>query len=64
MAVWSRTVGEGKEEREMLSATISKQYKSGDEWKETGFFNHSEVAVVASLLQEAFAYITEEMARE
>ena len=64
VAVWSRMVPDGEDEREVLSVTVRKQYKKGDQWHETAFLNPHEVPVVAALLQDAFAFVTNQQNKE
>jgi len=40
-----------------LSVTIRKQYKSGEEWKETKSFNVNDLPKLQTGLQKAYEYI-------
>lgn len=64
MAVWSRTVGEGNQQREVLNTTIRKTYKEGEVYKESKSLRAEEVPLAANLLQQAFAWITTEENRQ
>lgn len=65
VAVWSRMVGEGKDEREVLNTTLKKTYKEkdSDEYKESMLFQQ-DLPVAAAALSEAFRFISDEMHRE
>jgi len=64
VAVWSRMIGEGKEEREVLNTTLKKSYKDGDDYKESKSYRPEELGLVAFAMQEAFAFISSEMERK
>ncbi len=63
VAVWSRTIGEGNDARDVLNTSIKKTYKDGEEYKESSSFRMEELPLVAFALQEAFAYISAEQNR-
>ena len=64
VAVWSRTIGEGDSEREVLNTTLKKTYKDGDDYKESSSFRPEELGLVCLAMQEAFRFISEENHRE
>ena len=64
IAVWSRTIGEGDQQRDVLNTTLKKTYKDGDDYKESSSFRPEEIGLVCLAMQEAFRYISEENHRE
>lgn len=64
VAVWSRMIGEGDAEREVMNTTIRKTYKEGEEYKESKSLRQEELTIAAALLNEAFTWITDQDQRE
>lgn len=56
--VWKNTRKNTDGEKfDVLSATVVKSYKDGDEWKDTTSFNANDLPKLALVAQEAYAFI-------
>ena len=56
ISIWENTTGEGDEERTVLSTTLKKTYKKGNEYKESSSFFPAELPLAALALTEAARY--------
>ena len=63
VAIWSRMVGEGDQEREVFNTSIKKTYKADEEYKESSSFRAEELPLVAAALTEAWLWISEQTHR-
>ena len=60
IAVWDKMVND----RRVLNTTLKKIFKDGDEYKQSETFFPQDLATVILGLQEAFHFISDEMAKE
>src|SRR5580704_17232194 len=58
-AVWRNELENGP----MFNTTVSRSYKDGDDWKESGSFGYDDVLLVAELLRTCHGFISREMAK-
>jgi hypothetical protein len=58
--VWRNELENGP----MFNTTVSRSYKDGDTWKESGSFGFDDVLIVAELLRTCHSFITREMAKQ
>ena len=58
--VWKNTLENGSI---MFNTTVSRSYKDGDDWKESGSFGFDDVLIVAELLRTCHGFICREMAK-
>ena len=58
-AVWRNELDNGP----MFNTTVSRSYKDGDDWKESGSFGFDDVLIVAELLRTCHGFISREMAK-
>jgi hypothetical protein len=47
----------------MFNTTVSRSYKDGETWKESGSFGFDDVLIVAELLRTCHGFICREMAK-
>src|SRR5882757_1876352 len=59
-AVWRNETETGP----MFNTTVSRSYKDGDDWKESGSFGYDDVLIVAELLRNCHGFISREMAKQ
>jgi hypothetical protein len=59
-AVWRNETETGP----MFNTTVTRSYKDGDEWKESGSFGFDDVLIVAELLRTCHGFICREMAKQ
>ncbi len=59
-AVWRNELENGP----MFNTTVSRSYKDGDTWKESGSFGYDDVLIVAELLRACHSFVTREMAKQ
>jgi hypothetical protein len=58
-AVWRNETENGP----MFNTTLSRTYKDGETWKESGSFGYDDVLIVAELLRTCHGFISREMAK-
>jgi hypothetical protein len=58
-AVWLNDTENGP----MFNTTLSRSYKDGETWKESGSFGYDDVLIVAELLRTCHGFISREMAK-
>src|SRR5437763_11748747 len=58
-AVWRNETENGP----MFNTTLSRSYKDGETWKESGSFGYDDVLIVAELLRTCHGFISREMAK-
>jgi hypothetical protein len=58
-AVWRNETETGP----MYNTTLSRSYKDGETWKESGSFGYDDVLIVAELLRTCHGFICREMAK-
>ena len=59
-AVWRNETENGP----MFNTTLTRSYKDGETWKESGSFGYDDVLVVAELLRTCHGFISREMAKQ
>lgn len=59
-AVWRNETDNGP----MFNTTVSRSYKDGETWKESGSFGYDDVLIVAELLRTCHGFISREMSRQ
>ena|ERR1700733_5573105 len=59
-AVWKNDTENGV----MFNTTVSRSYRDGDEWRDSGSFGYDDILIVAELLRACHGFITGEMARQ
>ena len=57
--VWRNELENGP----MVNTTVSRSYKDGDDWKESGSFSFDDILIVAELLRTCHGFILREMAK-
>jgi hypothetical protein len=64
IAVWNRTIGEGEEAHDVLNTTLKKTYKDANgDYQESGSLRVEELGLAILALQEAFSFISNELAK-
>jgi hypothetical protein len=58
-AVWRNETENGP----MFNTTVTRSYKDGETWKETGSFGYDDVLIVAELLRTCHGFISREMTK-
>lgn len=58
-AVWRNDLENGP----MFNTTVSRSYKDGETWKESGSFSYDDVLIVAELLRTCHGFISREMGK-
>jgi hypothetical protein len=58
-AVWKNETENGT----MFNTTLTRSYKDGEEWKESGSFGYDDILIVAELLRTCHGFISREMAK-
>ncbi len=58
-AVWRNETDNGP----MYNTTLTRSYKDGDDWKESGSFGYDDVLIVAELLRTCHGFICRELAK-
>ena len=58
-AVWKNDTENGP----MFNTTVSRSYKDGETWKESGSFGYDDVLIVAELLRTCHGFISRELAK-
>ena len=48
----------------MFNTTVSRSYKDGETWKESGSLGYDDVLIVAELLRTCHGFISQEMAKQ
>jgi hypothetical protein len=48
----------------MFNTTVSRSYKDGDQWRESGSFGFDDVLIVAELLRTCHGFISREIAKQ
>lgn len=59
-AVWRNETETGP----MFNTTVSRSYKDGETWKESGSFGYGDVLIVAELLRTCHGFISREMTKQ
>ncbi len=59
-AVWKNDTESGP----FFNVTLSRSYKDGDTWKESGSYGYDDILIVAELLRTCHGFISREMARQ
>ena len=59
-AVWKNETENGP----MFNTTISRSYKDGETWKESGSFGFDDVLIVGELLRTCHGFICRELAKQ
>jgi hypothetical protein len=59
-AVWKNETENGP----MFNTTLSRSYKDGETWKESGSFGYDDVLIVAELLRTCHGFICREMTKQ
>jgi hypothetical protein len=59
-AVWRNDTENGP----MFNTTVSRSYKDGETWKESGSFGYDDLLIVAELLRTCHGFILREMAKQ
>jgi len=60
-AVWRN---ESQENGPFFNVTVSRSYKDGEEWHESGSFGYDDVLIVAELLRTCHGFICRELAKQ
>jgi hypothetical protein len=58
-AVWRNDTENGP----MFNTTVSRSYKDGETWNESGSFGYDDILIVAELLRTCHGYISRELAK-
>ena len=58
-AVWRNETETGP----MFNTTVSRSYKDGEQWRESGSFGYDDVLIVAELLRTCHGFISREIAK-
>jgi hypothetical protein len=58
-AVWRNETETGP----MFNTTVSRSYKDGETWKDSGSFGYDDVLIVAELLHNCHGFISREMSK-
>lgn len=58
-AVWRNETENGP----MFNTTLSRSYKDGETWKESGSFGYDDVLIAAELLRTCHGFISRELAK-
>lgn len=58
-AVWRNESENGP----FFNTTLSRSYKDGEVWKESGSFGYDDLLIVAELLRSCYGFISREMAK-
>jgi hypothetical protein len=48
----------------MFNTTLTRSYKDGETWKESGSFGYDDVLIVAELLRTCHGFISREMGKQ
>ena len=59
-AIWSNRTDSGQ----MYNVTVSRSYKDGEEWKDSGSFGPEDCLVVSKAMTDAHTWIYEQKARD
>jgi hypothetical protein len=59
-AVWKNETANGA----MFNTTVTRSYKDGEEWKESGSFGWDDLLIVAELLRTCYGFIAREMRKD
>ena len=59
-AVWKNETETGP----MYNTTLTRSYKDGEQWRESGSFGYDDVLIVAELLRTCHGFISREMAKQ
>ena len=59
-AVWKNDTENGP----MFNTTVTRSYRDGDEWHDSGSFGYDDVLIVAELLRTCHGFISREMAKQ
>jgi hypothetical protein len=59
-AVWKNETANGV----MFNTTVTRSYKDGEEWKESGSFGWDDLLIIAELLRTCYGFIAREMRKD
>ncbi len=60
-AVWQNETENGPI---FFNTTLTRSYKDGETWKESGSFGYDDILIVAELLRTCYGFISREMAKQ
>jgi len=63
-AIWRNVVDNGSASRAMYNVTLTRSYRDGDEWKESGSLGYDELLIAAKALDDCHTFIHDRILQE